>query len=145
MCFALMSAISAALAVRAQPPAPAAVPISSGRLAELGSENPSAGSNAGASNPSPSTPNLWEAPTAGGAAGAAAAEPAAAAAAASEAVQDEEDPKAMQAARCEAVLVAVAAVQVPMVLTQLSRKTVSWFAAGARYGPGGGGGSLGRP
>ena len=65
--FALMSSISAALAARAQPPAPAAVPISSGRLAELGSGNPSAGSSAGASNPSPATPALWEAPAVGGA------------------------------------------------------------------------------
>ena len=32
-----MSSIFASLAARAQPPAPAAVPISSGRLAELGS------------------------------------------------------------------------------------------------------------
>ena len=34
------------------------------------------------------------------------------------------------------VFVAVAAVQVQMVLAQLSKKTRSWFAAGARYGPG---------
>ena len=128
--FALMSSISAALAARAQPPAPAAVPISSGRLAELGSGNPSAGSSAGASNPSPATPTLWEAPAVGGAAGAAPAGPAAAA-------EDAEDPKAMQAAHCAALLAAVAAVQVRMVLAQLSKKTVSWFAAGARYGPGG--------
>ena len=126
--FALMSSISAALAARAQPPAPAAVPISSGRLAELGSGNPSADSSAGASNPSPATPALWEAPAVGGAAGAAAAGPAAAA-------EDAEDPKGMQAAHCAALLAAVAAVQVQMVLAQLSKKTVSWFAAGARYGP----------
>ena len=135
--FALMSSISAALAARAQPPAPAAVPISSGRLAELGSGNPSAGSSAGASNPSPATPALWEAPAVGGVAGAAAAGPAAAA-------EDAEDPKAM----CAALLAAVAAVQVQMVLAQLSKKTVSWFAAGARYGPEGEGwwcGSLGGP
>ena len=43
----------------------------------------------------------------------------------------------MQAARCAALLAAVADVQVQMVLAQLSKKTVSWFAAGARYGPGG--------
>ena len=116
--FAPMSSISAALAARAQPPAPAAVPIASGRLAELGSGNPSAGSSAGASNPSPATPALWEAPAAGGAAGAAAAGPAAAA-------EDAEDPKAMQAAHCAALLAAVAAVQVQMVLAQLSKKTVS--------------------
>ena len=126
--FALMSSISAALAARAQPPAPAAVPISLGRLAELGIGNPSAGSSAGASNPSPATPALWEAPAVGGAAGAAAAGPAAAA-------EDAEDPKGMQAAHCAALLAAVAAVQVHMVLAQLSKKTVSWFAAGARYGP----------
>ena len=126
--FALMSSISCALAARAQPPAPAAVPISSGRLAKLGSGNPSAGSSAGASNPSPATPALWEAPAVGGAAGAAAAGPAAAA-------EDAEDPKGMQAAHCAALLAAVAAVQVQMVLAQLSKKTVSWFAAGARYGP----------
>ena len=125
-----MSSISAALAARAQPPAPAAIPISSGRLAELGSGNPSAGSSAGASNPSPATPTFWEAPAVGGAAGAAPAGPAAAA-------EDAEDPKAMQAAHCAALLAAVAAVQVRMVLAQLSKKTVSWFAAGARYGPGG--------
>ena len=123
-----MSSISAALAARAQPPAPAAVPISSGRLAELGSGNPSADSSAGASNPSPATPALWEAPAVGGAAGAAAAEPAAAA-------EDAEDPKGMRAAHCAALLAAVAAVQVQMVLAQLSKKTVTWFAAGARYGP----------
>ena len=41
----------------------------------------------------------------------------------------------MQAAHCAALLAAVAAVQVQMVLAQLSKKTVSWFAAGARYGP----------
>ena len=126
--FALMSSISAALAARAQPSAPAAVPISSGRLAELGSGNPSADSSAGASNPSPATPALWEAPAVGGAAGAAAAEPAAAA-------EDAEDPKGMRAAHCAALLAAVAAVQVQMVLAQLSKKTVCWFAAGARYGP----------
>ena len=126
--FALMSSISAALAARAQPLAPAAVPISSGRLAELGSGNPSAGSSAGASNPLPATPALWEAPAVGGAAGAAAAGPAGAA-------EDAEDPKGMQAAHCAALLAAVAAVQVQMVLAQLSKKTVSWFAAGARYGP----------
>ena len=129
--FALMSSISAALAARAQPPAPAAVPISSGRLAELGSGNPSAGSSAGASNPSPATPALWEAPAVGGAAGAAGAAAAGPAAAA----EDVEDPKGMQAAHCAALLAAVAAVQVQMVLAQLSKKTVSWFAAGARYGP----------
>ena len=123
-----MSSISAALAARAQPPAPAAVPISSGRLAELGSGNPSADSSAGASNPSPATPALWEAPAVGGAAGAAAAEPAAAA-------EDAEDPKGMRAAHCAALLAAVAAVQVQMVLAQPSKKTVTWFAAGARYGP----------
>ena len=122
-----MSSISAALAARAQPPAPAAVPISSGQLAELGSGDPSAGSSAGASNPSPATPAFWEAPAVGGAAGAAA-WPAAAA-------EDAEDPKAMQAAHCTALLVAVAAVEVQMVLAQLSKKTVSWFATGARYGP----------
>ena len=115
--FALMPSISAALAARAQPPAPAAVPISSGRLAELGSGNPSAGSSAGASNPSPATPALWEAPAVGGAAGAAAAGPAAA-------TEDAEDPKAMQAAHCAALLAAVAAVQVQMVLAQLSKKTL---------------------
>ena len=43
----------------------------------------------------------------------------------------------MQAAHCAALLAAVAALQVQMVLAQLSKKTVSWFAAGARYGPGG--------
>ena len=43
----------------------------------------------------------------------------------------------MHAARCAALLAAVAAVQVQMVLAQLSKKTVSWFAAGARYRPGG--------
>ena len=43
----------------------------------------------------------------------------------------------MQAARCAALLAAVAAVQVRMVLAQLSKKTVSWLAARARYGPGG--------
>ena len=43
----------------------------------------------------------------------------------------------MQAAQCAALLAAVAAVQVQMVLAQLSKKTVSWFAAGARYGQGG--------
>ena len=130
-----MSAISAALAASAQPPAPAAVSISSGRPAELGSGNPSAGSSAGASNPSPTTPYLLEAPAAKEAGGAAAAEPASAAA--SEAAQDAEDPNAMQAALCAAVLVAVAAVQVQMVLAQLSPKTRSSFAAGASYGPGG--------
>ena len=36
----------------------------------------------------------------------------------------------MQAARCVALLAAVAAVQVQMVLAQLSKKTASWFAAG---------------
>ena len=41
----------------------------------------------------------------------------------------------MQAAHCAPLLAAVAAVQVQMVLAQLSKKTVSWFAAGARYGP----------
>ena len=91
-----MSSIFVALAARAKPPAPAAVPISSGRLAELGSGNPSAGSSAGASNPLPTIPALWEAPAAGGAAGAAIAGPAAAA-------EDAEDPKAMQAARCAAL------------------------------------------
>ena len=39
----------------------------------------------------------------------------------------------MQAAHCAALLAAFAAVQVQMVLAQLSKKTVSWFAAGARY------------
>ena len=111
------------------------VSISFGRLAEVGSGNPSAGSSAGASNPSPATPNSWKALAARGATGAAVAEPAAAAA--SEAAQDAEDPKATQAALCAAVLVDVAAVQVQMVLAQLSKKTRSWFAAGARYGPGG--------
>ena len=110
--FALMSSISAALAARAQPPAPAAVPISSGRLAELGSGNPSAGSSAGASNPSPATPALWEVPAVGGAAEAAAA----AAAGPAAAGEDAEDPKAMQAAHCAALVAAVAAVQVQMVL-----------------------------
>ena len=43
----------------------------------------------------------------------------------------------MQVAVCAAVLVAVAAVQVLMVLAQLSKKTRSWFASGARYGPAG--------
>ena len=128
--FALMSSISAAPAARAQPLAPAAVPISSGRLAELGSGNPSAGSSAGASNPSPATPTLWEAPAVREAARGAAGRPAAAA-------EDAEDPKAMQAAHCAALLAAVAAVQVEMRLAQLSKKTVSWFAAGARYRPGG--------
>ena len=99
------SANSAAVPARAQPPAPAPVPISSGRRAELGSGNPSAGSSAGASNPSPAKANLWEGQATGGAAGAAAAESAAAA-------QDIEDPKAMQAALCVAVVVDVAAVQV---------------------------------
>ena len=41
----------------------------------------------------------------------------------------------MQAAHCAALLAAAVAVQVQMVLAQLSEKTVSWFAAGARYGP----------
>ena len=41
----------------------------------------------------------------------------------------------MQAAHCADLLAAVAAVQVQMVLAQLSKKTVSWFAAGARYRP----------
>ena len=41
----------------------------------------------------------------------------------------------MQAAHCAALLAAVAAVQVQMVLAQLSKKTVSWFAAGAHCGP----------
>ena len=41
----------------------------------------------------------------------------------------------MQATHCAALLAAVAAVQVQMVLAQLSKKTVSWFAAGACYGP----------
>ena len=131
-----MSAIAASLAARAQPPAPAAVPISSGRLAERGSGNPGAGSSAGASKPSPATPNLWEAPAAGGAAGAAAAEPAAGAA--SEVAQDAQVPNATRAALCAVVLVAGAAVQVQMVVAQLSQKTHSWFAAGARYVPGGG-------
>ena len=43
----------------------------------------------------------------------------------------------MQAALYAAMYVACAAVQVQMVLAQLSKKTRSWFAAGARYGPGG--------
>ena len=43
----------------------------------------------------------------------------------------------MHAALCAALLVAVAAVQVQMVLAQLSKKTRSWFEAGARYGQGG--------
>ena len=43
----------------------------------------------------------------------------------------------MQAARCAALLAAVAAVQVQMVLAQLGKTTVFCFAAGARYGPGG--------
>ena len=41
----------------------------------------------------------------------------------------------MQAAHCAALLAVAAAVQVQMVLAQLSKKTVSCFAAGARYGP----------
>ena len=41
----------------------------------------------------------------------------------------------MRAAHCAALLAAVAGVQVQMVLALLSKKTASWFAAGARYGP----------
>ena len=41
----------------------------------------------------------------------------------------------MQAARSAAVLVAVAVVQVEMVLARLRKETFSWLAAGARYGP----------
>ena len=43
----------------------------------------------------------------------------------------------MHPAHCGALLAAVAAMQVQMVLAQLSKKTVSSFAAGARYGLGG--------